>query len=749
MLPIRAARRRLAAAVAVVFALTATGAVLPSPATAAPSAGLSATGAGDQSVIAFPKGDVITGATASGYLTYNPATGRSWLPAAGGSPTKWPSSFTVLGTGSGDLVATYAAPANTTGVITDMATGSVVYSYYPGLATTGVTFAGAAGVCLFTTLDNAAGGETLRMHSKDMPLRTVTGLPDTATSVKVVPATGAHAQVTYATGTGTGTGTDTRRFLGLLDLAVGAVTETYELPAADEGTDIAVSATHVAWVEYNPTPDTRYDATVAVTDRSTGTRQNIPVGKVRYKGVKIGLQGSWVTFGDTSALNADEIYSSDALSAYDLTSGATRKLLDHFTSAVTAPDGRLFARGGTVAEDEGVYRIAPGQYGLPAATLVASTGEPTRVTLTGSNVPAVIDLDPSGSNAAMAWKLSRNNVAGTVTLRHVRTGKTVTAYFSHPLRSSVTFDWDGELEGPERGNAYNGAYTWTLVAKPFNGIGPDLASSGTFTVVRTAKPHDIDDNGAPNVLARDTAGRLWSKDTYYDPYNPGQLAEHETRLIGPGWSIYNQIEVAGNVGGSQHADLIARDGSGVLWLYLGTGTGGFSSRIRIGAGWQIYNKITGGTDYTGDGRADLLATDASGVLWLSRGTGNQAAPFATRMKVGGGWGVYNKLTAVGNVGGTAAGDLVARDGSGALWLYVGHGNGTFASRVRIGSGWNAYSDLVGIGDADHDGRPDLLAYDRSRNMTYLYRGTGNSSAPFATRMNYSPDNPTVAYNHLS
>ncbi|AVV46559.1 VCBS repeat-containing protein [Streptomyces sp. ID05-04B] len=745
MFPIRDARRRLAAAVTVVLALTATGAALPSPATAAPTAGLAATGAEGQSVVAFPKGNVITGATASGYLTHNPATGRSWLPAAGGAPTKWPSSFTVLGTGSGDLVATYAAPANTTGMITDMATGSVVYSYYPGPSTSGVTFAGAAGLCLFTTLDNAAGGKTLRMHTKDMPLRTVPGLPDTATEVKVAPATAAHAQVTYATGTGT----DTRRFLGLLDLSAGTVTETYELPAADVGTDIAASPTRVAWVEYDPTSDAAYEATVAVTDRSTGTRQHIPVGKVRTKGVEIGLQGDWVTYGGRSALDADGTYSSDALTAYDLTSGATHKLLDHLTSAATAPDGTVFARGGTVADNEGVYRIAPGQDGLPAATLVAGTGEPTRVTLTGSNVPTVIDLDPRGGDAAMAWQLSRKNVFVTLALRHVRTGKTVTAYFTRPLQSSVTFNWDGELGSPERGNAYNGAYTWTLVAKPLNGIGPDLTSSGTFTVVRTAKPHDFDDNGAPNVLARDATGRLWSSDTYYDPYNPGQLAEHERRLIGPGWSIYNQLEVAGNVGGSQHADLIARDASGVLWLYLGTGAGGFSSRTRIGGGWQIYNKITGGSDYTGDGRPDLLATDTSGVLWLYKGTGNYAAPFATRTKLGSGWGAYNKITAVGNVGGTAAGDLVARDAGGVLWLYLGHGNGTFASRVRIGSGWNVYSDLVGIGDADHDGRPDLLAYDKRQNMTYLYRGTGNSSAPFATRMYYTPDNPTVAYNRLA
>ncbi|MDX3310595.1 hypothetical protein ACWGH3_38760 [Streptomyces sp. NPDC054884] len=128
------------------------------------------------------------------------------------------------------------------------------------------------------------------------------------------------------------------------------------------GTGVAVSAKYVAWVEYNPSPDARLDATVAVTDRSTGTGQNIPVGKVRSKGVKLGLRDNWVVYGATGALNADDSYSSDALTVYDLTSGATRKLLDHLISAATAPDGTLFARGGTVAGNEGVYRIAPGQH---------------------------------------------------------------------------------------------------------------------------------------------------------------------------------------------------------------------------------------------------------------------------------------------------------------------------------------------------------------------------------------------------
>ncbi|MEU4105086.1 VCBS repeat-containing protein, partial [Streptomyces tanashiensis] len=111
-----------------------------------------------------------------------------------------------------------------------------------------------------------------------------------------------------------------------------------------------------------------------------------------------------------------------------------------------------------------------------------------------------------------------------------------------------------------------------------------------------------------------------------------------------------------------------------------------------------------------------------------KGTGDYAKPYAARVKVGGGWQVYNQLTAVGNIAGTAAGDLVARDTSGVLWLYQGNGRGGFDARVRIGGGWGAFSQLVGAGDLDNDGRPDLIAY--GAGGTYVYRSTGAVAAPF-------------------
>ncbi|MFI6421336.1 FG-GAP repeat domain-containing protein [Streptomyces sp. NPDC050842] len=190
----------------------------------------------------------------------------------------------------------------------------------------------------------------------------------------------------------------------------------------------------------------------------------------------------------------------------------------------------------------------------------------------------------------------------------------------------------------------------------------------------------------------------------------------------------------GDVAGTRIADVVARDRSGVLWLYQGAGAwgrGAFLGRVRVGGGWQAYDRLAGGSDVTGDGRSDLLATDKSGVLWVYPGTGNAKAPFSARKRVGGGWGTYNHVTAVGNIGGAKAGDLVARDRAGVLWLYLGKGDGSFAERVRIGGGWSGYGHLVGIGDANRDGRPDLLA-SRGGGETTFYAGTGDWRSPFKT-----------------
>ncbi|MEU6849951.1 VCBS repeat-containing protein [Actinacidiphila alni] len=169
----------------------------------------------------------------------------------------------------------------------------------------------------------------------------------------------------------------------------------------------------------------------------------------------------------------------------------------------------------------------------------------------------------------------------------------------------------------------------------------------------------------------------------------------EGKVIGTGWNVYNTFVTPGNVGGAANPDLLARDGSGNLWLYLSYGNGTFTKKRKVGPGWNIYSQIAGRGDLTGDGKPDIVARDGSGVLWLYKGTGNADAPFAKRTKIGPGWNTYNKILGLGDTSEDGRNDLIARDGSGNLWLYKGTGNasGPYASRVKIGPGWNTYNYL--------------------------------------------------------
>jgi hypothetical protein len=485
-----------------------------------------------------------------------------------------------------------------------------------------------------------------------------------------------------------------------------------------QASTVARTADYEAWVEY------RAGAGEFVVDGHYIGRWRFAVDSSMSGAVIAGIAGDTLLYGAPGKA-ADETFSPlYARSVKDATA-APYTLLEHFSSVAHAPDGSLLVRGAT-ADADGLFRITGGTGGIPSVTLVADTGRVLPVEVIGSKVPAAVDLEKAGTTVPMEWTLSRSKVTVDLTLTHTATGKKLTQHLPSPVSDRrFAFVWDGVLDGI---SAPNGAYTWQITAAPADGAGGPATASGGFRVARQANPHDFNDNGSTDVLARDASGVLW-RDDLFDWPSGGQITTAERTKAGGGWQVYNQIEATGNLGGAPAGDLVARDTSGVLWIYLGKGDGTFASRAKVGGGWHIYNKITGGSDLTGDGRPDLLATDTSGVLWLYQGTGSWSAPFATRTRVGGGWQVYHQITAVGDIAGGAAGDLVARDASGVLWLYQGNGVGDFTTRVRIGGGWNAFSHLVGAGDVTGDGRPDLVAY--GPNGTYVYRSTGSTTAPFS------------------
>lgn len=126
-----------------------------------------------------------------------------------------------------------------------------------------------------------------------------------------------------------------------------------------------------------------------------------------------------------------------------------------------------------------------------------------------------------------------------------------------------------------------------------------------------------------------------------------------------------------------------------------------------------YNTLLQAGDMNGDGFGDLLARTSGGTLYRVPSRDFELADFDHRVRIGGGWDAYSRLVAVRDISGDGRGDLVARDGSGVLWLYRGTSDGKFAAQGRIGGGWGTYNTLAGRGDLSGDGRSDLVARDGS------------------------------------
>ncbi|WP_411107995.1 FG-GAP repeat domain-containing protein [Streptomyces sp. c-19] len=730
----RTPRRRLAAAITVALAVTA-GPVMAGPAVATPgtvTVAAQAT-ATQQDVIPFRDGATVAGAGRTGFLSRHTVEGKAvyeWTRYADGTTTALPAGTVALMGGS-DVVTQIDGSVHT---LHDMATDAKPVAIDLGLLGDGYgSGRGLGPSTLFATRTTAAGGKEAHVVSiVDGTLLDdkVTGLSENAAIRRVFLGYSGTVVVRYDDAPGSTPGTR----IAVIDVEKRQVVEDYEAKeGGNHDGDVALSPTHIAWIE-RPTYDT---ADVVVVRRDTRETKRVPLGKADTLSVE--LAGDWLLYGQTGGYNAYQQKPLHALTAQSLTSGETVKLLDHFTSSAPGPDGTQLVRGGTVAEGEGVYRIAPATDGArPSVTLVASTGQPTTLELLRHDVPETIDLDRAALPLGLNWTLSRSSTRVRVELVHTATKKTWKPSISHYAGGVVGFKWDGVyaknwMNANDLNNdavpAPNGDYTWRLTAEPRDGIGPAVEKTGAFKVVRETVPHDFNDNGTPDLLIREPSGHL----SLYNTSAPlGSWPVNPAEPLGTGWDIYDALLSPGDVAGDAHSDIVARDKNGVLWLHQGTGRA-LAPRARVGGGWQIYNRITGGSDLTGDGRADLVATDKAGDLWLYKGTGNASAPFAPRVKTGHGWGIYNKITAAGDIGGGPAGDLVARDTAGDLWLYLGTGNGTFAPRTRIGGGWNTYSDIVGFGDVDRDGRPDLLGVTAAHGTPYFYKGTGAWKVPFAPR----------------
>ncbi|MFE1343194.1 FG-GAP repeat domain-containing protein [Streptomyces sp. NPDC058757] len=570
----------------------------------------------------------------------------------------------------------------------------------------------------------------LKLHTVAEGSRVVDGMPGEDASPALASATDTHALILTEDAEGAA-------LWVVVDLAAAKAVETYAVPAAADLTSVTFSDRRIAWTEYPGGAAPR----AVVRDRSGGGDTVLPLPPAPGQDYDLGLVGDWLTYSRPGGLAATAPSPARPLTARHLTgAGESFELLDHTVRSADSPAGGQTVWGGSVAageNGEGVYRITAGADGVPTAVQEATTGQSTALRPVSTELPddgkTIRPVNGVLAPTRFDFALNRGGVRVDAVFRH-QDGGTLTRSWTSTERN-IRFDWEHYLGSTENGaprhsGAPSGAYRISFTFTPLNGIGPAVEVKGQRTLELGHRPHGFDFDTTPDLLARDSSGVLWTDSTVMT--SQGELDARRAR-VGGGWQAYDRIEATGDIARSQRSDIVARDRSGVLWFYESNGYGRFYDRSRIGGGWQVYDQIAGGSDLTGDGRPDLLAADRTGVLWLYRSTGNVEAPFAARKKVGAGWGVYNQLTATGNIAGAGAGDLVARDKDGVLWLYLGKGDGTFTARTRIGGGWNAYTELIGGGDADNDGKADLFAYNAREEKTYLYGGTGDRTKPFKVR----------------
>ncbi|MDX3237069.1 FG-GAP-like repeat-containing protein [Streptomyces sp. ME03-5709C] len=357
---------------------------------------------------------------------------------------------------------------------------------------------------------------------------------------------------------------------------------------------------------------------------------------------------------------------------------------------------------------------------------VAYTGADRRVRIVPSGVPAsriaVIDsdtpaLDVKAGPWTPRWWLSKPAGSWALTLANKATGQTVRTLVGGEARGLVAPSWDGK----DATGKYvpSGVYTWTLTAKPADGVQAELSTLGTVSVTGGAavRRDYVGDDGFPDLYARGADGSL----LVYQGDASGRVS---AKADGGTWPTTSTLVPFGDPVGDGANDTLVTDKDGLLHRYSperGKVVTPDAPHTQIGSGWTAFDGLTYSGDLTNDGVPDLVARQtATGDLYLYAGT--VSGGFTRTGRIGTSW---KGLTIVGagDLNGDRHADLVARTTNGDLYRYYGTGTGTISSGTKIGSGWGGMADFVGIGDLTGDGKDDILGRTTTGDL-YRYAGNG-------------------------
>ncbi|MGJ8722328.1 MAG: FG-GAP repeat domain-containing protein [Salinibacterium amurskyense] len=226
---------------------------------------------------------------------------------------------------------------------------------------------------------------------------------------------------------------------------------------------------------------------------------------------------------------------------------------------------------------------------------------------------------------------------------------------------------------------------------------------------------DFNLDGARDVIAGDSEGEFF----IYPGSGSGRWKSRVA--VGSELGGMTLVATAGDLDADGSPDLVARNAAGELFRYPVASDGSLGEASSLGLEWNGYVNIFGAGDLDSDLHSDVLAVTDSGALWMFGGVGNGS--LKPPVQVGSGWNVMTAVFNAGDFDNDGFTDLLARDADGRLWLYPGNANATWSPRVQVGSGWNVITAMLGPGDFDGDGNVDVLARLSSGELR-IYPGNG-------------------------
>ena len=231
---------------------------------------------------------------------------------------------------------------------------------------------------------------------------------------------------------------------------------------------------------------------------------------------------------------------------------------------------------------------------------------------------------------------------------------------------------------------------------------------------------DVTGDGIGDLGAVDNTGRLYiypGTGYVYPGTGTRSKAVFGGRInLGRGWDQFTTIVKHGDWNNDGKPDVLARNTAGALFFYEGTGTTAvLKPGKQVGRSWQSFKSILGTGDFNSDGLDDLIAQKTNGELLLYRGTGNGLNPLAGSPAVIGTSWRGGLLTAVGDLTEDGRTELFYRDTAGGMWLYPSRdGSSPIDAGEKVSFGdWSGVNQLAAVGnvysDAGYDPLyPDLL-----------------------------------------